>query len=46
MFNNFMGKVFGFLFGSNRGGSIAFIKEKGYEAYAAEIAKKGRMSVK
>lgn len=36
-FNNFMGKLFGLVFRSDRAGCIARIKEVGYEAYATEM---------
>lgn len=43
-FNNFMGKVFGLLFRSDRRGCIERIREVGYEAYAREMQLAGRMN--
>ena len=45
-FNNIFSKLFGFIFGSDRQASINFIKEKGYEAYAEEMAAKKAQSIK
>ena len=44
--NNFMSKIFGFIFRSDRPACIAKIKEIGVEAYAAEMAEKGMQSIK
>lgn len=40
-FNNFMGKVFGFIFRSDRFGCIDRIREIGPEAFASEMASNG-----
>lgn len=45
-FNNFMGKLFGFIFRTDRGACIARIKEKGEEDFAREMASKEIMSFK
>jgi hypothetical protein len=45
-FNNFISKVFAFLFGSNRKGCIGAIKEKGLEGYAKDMAGKKLQSLK
>jgi hypothetical protein len=45
-FHNVVSKAFALIFGSNRPGSIEFIKEKGYAAYAQEMADRKQMSVK
>jgi len=38
-FNNIFSKLFGFIFGSDRQASINMIREKGYGAYAEEMAR-------
>lgn len=38
LFNNFMAKMFGFVFNSDRSKCVARIKEVGYLAYAVEMA--------
>ncbi|WP_418981610.1 DUF3795 domain-containing protein [Alistipes sp.] len=43
-FNNLPGKIFGMLFGSDRSGCIARIREVGAEAFAAEMELAGRMN--
>ncbi len=43
-FNNFMSKVFGLLFRSDRRGCIERIREVGYEAYLSEMKLAGRMN--
>jgi hypothetical protein len=45
-FNNIFSKLFGFIFRSDRQACINMIKEKGYEAYAAEMAKRRKHSMK
>ena len=45
-FNNFIGKVFGFIFNSDRAACINKIKGSGYEKFAAEMAEKGCRSIK
>jgi len=45
-FNNIFSKLFGFLFGSDRQASIDMIKEKGYDAYAEEMVRRGTQSMK
>jgi hypothetical protein len=45
-FDNFLAKVFGFVFRSDRKACIARIKEIGAEAYAAEMAAQGRQSIR
>lgn len=45
-FNNFMAKIFAFVFRSNRGACIQLIKEKGREPYAADMAKNRIMTIK
>ncbi len=44
-FNNFVGKIFGFIFNSNRAACIAAIKEKGYDTFAADMSQSGRQSI-
>ena len=44
--NNFISKIFALLFGSDRVGSLCYIREKGYEAYAAEMTEKKLQSLK
>ncbi|MCE5250137.1 DUF3795 domain-containing protein [bacterium] len=44
--NNFISKLFGLIFRSDRLACIALIKEKGYEDYAREMAEKKMMSLK
>ena len=44
--NNMIGKVFAFVFGSDRPGSIDFIRESGYDEYASSMAETGAMSFK
>ena len=45
-FNNMISKLFAFLFGSDRQACIDRIKEKGYDAYAAEMTERGAQSLK
>ena len=44
--NNFMSKLFSLVFRSDRFACIAFIKKKGYDEFAIEMAEKGIMSIK
>ncbi len=37
-YNNFMARIFGFVFRSDRAACIALIREKDYEAFAREMA--------
>lgn len=45
-FNNFIGRVFGLIFRSNRPACITLIKEKGYENFAAYMAENKVMTIK
>jgi hypothetical protein len=45
-FNNIFSKFFALVFRSNRQACIDRIKEKGYEAYAEEMVKRGTHSLK
>jgi len=45
-YNNFISKVFGFVFRSNRAACIAMIKEKGYEDFAVYMAEHKLQSIK
>ena len=45
-FDNLMGRLFGFLFNSNRAAGIAMIKEKGLEGFAEHMAEYGRVSIR
>lgn len=45
-YNNFISKVFGFVFRSNRAACISMIKEKGYENFAAYMAENKLQSIK
>jgi hypothetical protein len=45
-FNNIFSKLFGFIFGTDRQTSIDAIKEKGYEAYAEEMIRRGTHAIK
>ena len=45
-FNNFFSKLFAFVFKSDRQACINMIKEKGYDAYAEEMTKRGEQSIK
>ncbi|MBN1144937.1 MAG: DUF3795 domain-containing protein [Bacteroidales bacterium] len=44
-FNNFVGKVFGIIFNSDRAACIAAIKGKGYDTFAAEMAHSRKPSI-
>ncbi len=45
-FNNFMSKLFGFIFRSDREACISQIKELGLEGHAANMAASGRQTIK
>jgi hypothetical protein len=45
-FNNFMSKIFGLLFGSDRKACIKRIKEIGLDAFAGEMAEKKSHTIK
>jgi hypothetical protein len=45
-YNNFMSKVFGFIFRSDRAACISLIKEKGYDGFAAYMSEKGLQTIK
>ena len=45
-FNNFISKIFGFIFKSDRNACINKIKEIGYEKFAAEMAEKELHAIK
>lgn len=44
-FNNFISKIFAFLFRSNRRGCINLIAEKGYERFAKQMAEGRKMTI-
>jgi len=44
--NNFFARLMSLVFRSNRFACLALIREKGYEEYAAEMARKGMMTIK
>ena len=43
--NNLMAKFFALIFRSNRQACLEYIRERGYEAYAVEMAREGRQSL-
>ena len=45
-FNNFMAKLFGFIFRSDRTACINRIKKIGYDAFAQEMAESKRQTIK
>lgn len=45
-FNNPISKVIGFIFNSDRGKCIRYIKENGYGAFSSHMDELGRMSMK
>lgn len=45
-FHNPVSRVIGFIFRSDRRKCIEFIRQKGYESYAKQMASEGRMSMK
>jgi len=44
-FNNFMSKMFAFVFSSNRAACVKAIRDDGYEAFAERMAKEERQSL-
>jgi len=45
-YNNFISKIFGYLFNSDRSACIARIKEIGYDDYSIEMANSKRQTIK
>jgi len=45
-YNNFMSKLMGFIFRSDRNACIEMIKHVGYDAFAAEMAAKKQQTIK
>jgi hypothetical protein len=45
-FNNFMARIFGFLFRSDRAACVEYIREKGRDAFAREMAARGTQSIR
>jgi Protein of unknown function (DUF3795) len=45
-YNNFIAKIFGFVFRSNRAACISLIKEKGYEGFAGYMTDNKIMTIK
>ena len=45
-YNNFMARIFGFVFNSNRSACIRRIKAVGYDKFAEEMTSKKQMSIK
>jgi hypothetical protein len=45
-FNNFIARIFGFVFRSDRAACIEAIKENGYEAFAREMTARGRRTIR
>ena len=45
-YNNFMAKLFGFVFNSDRSACIQKIKKIGYEKFALEMSEKEQMTIK
>lgn len=45
-YNNFMARIFGFIFNSNRSACITKIRQTGYEAFAREMAENRIVSFK
>jgi hypothetical protein len=44
-YHNVISKIFGYVFNSDRAACIAAIKEKGYDAFAAEMSQSGKQSI-
>ena len=44
--NNFVGKIFAFLFNSDRAACIRYIRENGEDAFAEKMAKEKQMTMK
>jgi len=45
-YDNFMAKLFGLIFNSDRAACIDAIRQNGYEQFAASMAREGRMTFK
>jgi hypothetical protein len=45
-FNNFIGRIFGFVFNSNRKTCIDEIRKNGYKGFSKQMAEKGVMTFK
>ncbi len=45
-YNNFIAKIFGFVFRSNRAACITLIKEKGYDGFAGYMTNNKLMTIK
>jgi hypothetical protein len=45
-YNNFMSKLMGFIFRSDRNACIEMIKHVGYDAFAAEMTAKKQQTIK
>ncbi|MCP4673139.1 MAG: DUF3795 domain-containing protein [Desulfobacula sp.] len=45
-YNNFMAKIFGFIFNSNRSACISKIKEIGYDEFALQMTSNSQMTFK
>ncbi|MCP3874610.1 MAG: DUF3795 domain-containing protein [Desulfobacteraceae bacterium] len=45
-YNNFMAKIFGFIFNSNRSACIVKIKEVGYDEFAIQMSSNRQMTFK
>jgi hypothetical protein len=45
-YNNFMARIFGLIFRSDRKACIQVIKDKGYDTFAAEMAEKRIVTIK
>jgi hypothetical protein len=45
-FNNFMSRIFGFIFRSDRAACIAAVREKGYNAFARDMAARRAQSIR
>ena len=44
--NNFVGKIFAFLFNSDRAACIRYIRENGEDAFAKKMAKDNQMTIR
>jgi hypothetical protein len=45
-FNNLIGRIFGFVFNSDRKACVDAIREKGYKGFSKDMADKGMMTIK
>ena len=45
-YNNFMAKLFGVMFNSDRAACIQKIKQEGYHSYASQMEQNGMMTIK